>query len=66
MEKSDIDYKPLKEGVELMFVHTVKKAVKKAIEDELPEGKTIESSSDEELGKALEKIHEKYGDNDEQ
>lgn len=50
------DYKALQEDLKAMNEAAVIELVRKRLEEKLPDGKTIESSTDEELGQALDEL----------
>lgn len=52
----------LKEYLEQSMAQNIALLIKKELEANLPEGVTVESSTDEQLGKALDKFKEEYGD----
>jgi len=51
------DYDILQERVEETVEGAIIQLVRKSIEDKLPKNKTIESSTDEELSKAIDKLN---------
>lgn len=52
------NYTELKDELETLQAGLIIREVRKAIEEKLPEDKTIETSTDEELGKAIDELKE--------